>query len=126
MKTQIAATLITRLFGTALIAGAVLGGHAFAANPLEETRSTVVKFADLNLDSPQGVAALYKRIHNAAQRVCAVSSEDKVFLEVASAEKRCIASSEARAIDDIHNVALEAYYSKKTGRAMPVLASNQK
>jgi UrcA family protein len=125
MKTHIA-KVITRLFGTALIAGAVLGGQAFAAGPFNEARSTVVKFGDLNLETPQGVAALYRRIHNAAKQVCGVVPEDNVFLEAAAQEGKCMAESEARAIDDIHNVALEAYYSKKTGRAMPVLASNQK
>jgi UrcA family protein len=126
MKTQITAKLIAHLFGTALIAGTMLGGQAFAGGSINETRSTVVKFGDLNLDSPQGVATLYKRIHTAAKQVCGVVPEDRVFLQVATSEAKCMAESEARAIDDIHNVALEAYYSKKIGRPAPVLASNQK
>jgi UrcA family protein len=123
MKTQINAKLITRLFGTALIVA--LAGKSVAASPFTETRSAVVKFADLNLDTPQGVIALYKRIHSAAEGVCGVPSEDRVFLQVASAEQKCVSESETRAIDSINNFALAAYYSKKTGRPMPVLASNQ-
>jgi UrcA family protein len=122
MNTQINATLITRLFGTALIVA--LAGNTFAASPLDGTRSAVVKFAYLNLDTPRGVAVLYKRIHIAAEEVCGASSEDKEFFEVAAAVKKCMNESEARAIGSIPSAALQAYYSKKTGRAMPVLASN--
>ncbi len=125
MKIQLTSKLITRLFGTALIAGAALVGQTFAANQGDAPRSMVVKFADLNLDTPEGVAALYRRIHNAAKQVCEESTQDKAFLEVALAERKCIAASEAHAIDDTHNVALAAYYSKKTGRSVPALASNQ-
>ena len=35
-----------------------------------DERSETVKFADLNLSSPEGVEALYGRIHAAARRVC--------------------------------------------------------
>jgi UrcA family protein len=126
MKTQITAKALTRFFGTALIAAAVLGGQAFAGNSFAETRSTVVKFGDLNLSSQEGIAALYKRIHNAAKQVCEASSGDDVFPQVATSVHKCVAEAETRAVLDINNGALEAYYSKKTGRPMPVLASNPK
>jgi UrcA family protein len=126
MQTQITAKLITRLFGTALIAVAMLGGQAFADGPPSQGHSTVVKFGDLNLDSSQGVAALYRRIHNAAMKVCGLPSGDELFREVRAQENKCVVDAEVRAIGHINNVALEAYYSKKTGRPMPVLASNQK
>lgn len=122
MKTQINAKLIIRLVGTALIGA--LAGNTFAASPPSDTRSAVVKFADLNLDTPRGVAVLYKRIHIAAEEVCGASSEDKEFLEVAAAVKKCVNDSETRAIGAIPSAALQAYYSKKTGRSFPVLASN--
>ncbi len=125
MKDQTTSKLITRLFGTALIAAVVLGGKTFAASPLDDAPSAVVKFADLNLDTPQGVSALYRRIHNAAEQVCGVVPEDRVFIEAAIAQGKCVRESEVRAIDAVNNVALQAYYSKKTGRAMPLLASNQ-
>src|SRR5271168_1205036 len=123
MNTQINAKLITRLFGTALIVA--LAGNTFAASPLTETRSSVVKFADLNLNTPQGVAALYKRIHIAAEQVCGVTTGEPMYFQIASGAQKCVDRSEARAIDSIHSVALEAFYSKKMGRPMPVLASNQ-
>ena len=126
MKNPISAKLIVRFFGAALIGGAMLGSQAFAQGALNGTSSTVVKFGDLNLDSPQGVASLYRRIHNAAEQVCGISTEDRVFLEVRVQEQKCVVETEARAIDGIHSVALEAFYSKKMGRPMPVLASNQK
>jgi UrcA family protein len=123
MKTQTTAKLITGIFAAALIAG--LAGNSVAESPFTETRSSVVKFADLNLDTPKGVATLYKRIHNAAVQVCGDPSEDSVFSEVRVAQAKCVSESVARAIDSVHNPALEAYYSKKTGRPMPALASNQ-
>jgi UrcA family protein len=83
MKDQTTSKLITRLFGTALIAAVVLIGKTFAASPLDDTRSAVVNFADLNLDTAQGVSALYRRIHNAAEQVCGVAPEDRVFIEAA-------------------------------------------
>jgi UrcA family protein len=126
MKTQITAKTFARLFGTALIAATVLGGLAFAGDSLGETRSTVVQFGDLNLSSQQGIAALYKRIHNAAEQVCGASTEDKVFPEVAASVHKCVAETETRAVLDVNNGALQAYYSKKTGRPMLALASNQK
>jgi UrcA family protein len=126
MKTQITAKTFARFFGTALIAAAVLGGQAFAADSFRATRSTVVKFGDLNLNSQEGIAALYKRIHNAAEQVCGASTADTIFPEVAASLHKCIAETETRAVRDVNNGALQAYYSKKTGRPMPVLASNQK
>jgi UrcA family protein len=36
----------------------------------DDVHSQTVKFADLNLSTPAGVEALYRRIHAAAQRVC--------------------------------------------------------
>jgi UrcA family protein len=123
MRTQISAKLITRIFGSALIAG--LAGNSIAASPFAETHSTVVKFADLNLDTPKGVAALYKPLHSPAEQLCGTPTEDSVFSEVRVAQDKCVSESVVLAIDSVHNLALEAYYSKKTGRAIPVLASNQ-
>jgi UrcA family protein len=126
MKTQTTANHFARLFGTTLIAAGMLGGHAFAADSFSETPSTVVKFGDLNLTSQQGVASLYKRIHSAAEQVCGASTADTVFPEVSLSIHKCVVDSETRAIRAVNNGALEAYYSKKTGRPMPVFASNQK
>ena len=39
----------------------------------EEVRSEKVKFQDLNVNTPEGVQALYTRIHTAAKRVCSDS-----------------------------------------------------
>ena len=36
----------------------------------EQLRTETVKFQDLNVQTPAGVEALYRRIHSAALRVC--------------------------------------------------------
>jgi UrcA family protein len=36
----------------------------------DQVRTETVKFADLKVDTPAGVEALYRRIYAAAQRVC--------------------------------------------------------
>jgi UrcA family protein len=124
MNSQINAKLVTRLIGTALFIA--FAAESLAASPSTETRSTIVKFADLNLNSPEGIAALYTRLHRAAEQVCDTSSGDSVFSEVRLAQKQCVRESEARAVDSIHNAALAAYYSKKTGTPMPILVADQK
>ena len=50
-----------------LLTGVWAASNAFAD---EQVRSETVKFKDLNVDTPQGVQALYGRIHAAAKRVC--------------------------------------------------------
>jgi UrcA family protein len=51
-----------------LLACALVSSNAFADDPV---RTETVKFADLKVDTPAGVEALYRRIYGAAQRVCA-------------------------------------------------------
>jgi UrcA family protein len=66
--------------------------QAFAENgeiPLE-----VVKFGDLRQESPDGLAQLYRRVHSAAERVCApLASGDKLSFQV----EKCVAAAMERA-----------------------------
>lgn len=54
---------------TAILAATGLAATAHAA-PLEETRSTHVRYADLDLASANGVTALHRRIGAAVNAVC--------------------------------------------------------
>ncbi len=122
MKNLMTAQFVTRCFGAALIAGTMLAGHTFAAQP-GDVPSQIVKFGDLNLNSTEGVATLYKRIHRAAEQLCPSSSETRLLASASSAQ--CVAQSEARAVKDVNNAALTGYYMVKTGGSKPaVLASN--
>ena len=66
----------------------------------DETRSETVKFGDLNLSSPEGVEALYGRIHAAARRVCQQPAGEL------TAERSCMHKAEGDAIAKV-NVPLQ-------------------
>jgi len=87
-----------------LLACVFVLSSALAAEPDDEVRREDVKFQDLNLDNAAGVDALYKRIHAAAQRVCADSGQ--YDLGATSASVKCTKEAEARAIEKINLPAL--------------------
>ena len=63
--------LIATLTWTLLQAGAASAALADAPPlPTAPEQTTVVRFADLNLSSPEGARALYGRIRSAAQTLC--------------------------------------------------------
>lgn len=80
----------------------------------------LVRFADLALDKPAGIKALYDRLNYAAQQVC--HSLDGRDLASRSAYKACVGDALARAVTEISQPDLQAYYRVKTqGRnATPV------
>jgi UrcA family protein len=116
MKTLTRIQLVARCVSLALIGGALLNPQAFAAEPA----STTVKYSDLNLQTPAGVQALYKRIHNAAQQVCDSGGDRN--LSILSFDRKCAASAENAAIKQVHNEALSAYYQTKIGRPNALVA----
>lgn len=71
-----------------------------------------VKFKDLNIDSPAGVAALYQRLHAAAQHVC-YAQWDKDPVKVQRAET-CANEAQARAVSRLHVARLTAYCQMNT------------
>jgi UrcA family protein len=76
----------------------------------EQVRSERVKFHDLNVQTPEGVQALYGRIHLAARRVC--SESDPILREASTA---CARKAEANAIEKLSLPQLTAYYKMKRG-----------
>ena len=88
------------------LACVLVGSNAHAG---DDARSETVKFSDLNLSSPEGVEALYGRIHAAAQRVCAQPAGDEAGIG------RCMRKTEAEAIGKVNVPLLTAFYQKKTG-----------
>jgi UrcA family protein len=101
IKTRIPLALATAMLWTCL--GGASGALA------EEVRSETVKFHDLNVGTPEGVQALYGRIHAAAKRVCVES--DPIMRP---AERACVATAESNAIDKLNLPQLTAYYKIKT------------
>jgi UrcA family protein len=87
----------------------------------EQVRSETVKFQDLNVNTSQGVEALYGRIHAAAWRVCSTSSTDPLYQ---SAARDCARKAEAKAIGTVNLPQLTAFYRIKTGdHTQPLSAS---
>jgi UrcA family protein len=90
---------------------------AFAGDQL---RSETVKFRDLNVNTPEGVQALYGRIHAAAWRVC--TSIEPIYQLGAS---DCAKSAEAKAIETVNLAQLTAFYRMKTGDRTQPLSANR-
>ena len=84
-----------------------------------DSHSETVKFADLNLGSPEGVEVLYGRIHAAARRVC-----DQPAGEL-TAIGRCVRKTEADAVSKVNVPLLTALYQKKTGSQAPTITANR-
>lgn len=100
----------------ALFAFAVASG----AHANEQVRAETVKFADLNVDSPSGVQALYDRIHAAAKRVC---SDSDPFQSIPA--RACARKAEAGAIQKLGLPQLTAFYQTKTGAQPQPLIANR-
>jgi UrcA family protein len=82
--------------------------------------SQTVKFQDLNVNTPEGVQALYGRIHAAAWHVCSSTADP---IEQAGV-RACARKAEAKAIETVNLPQLTAFYQMKTGdRTQPLSAS---
>ena len=73
-----------------------------------------VKFADLNINTPAGAAALYQRIRVAADQVCAYPGTHD--LAVLAKEKACTNQAVAHAVATVNNPTLTGIYDVKTGQ----------
>jgi UrcA family protein len=96
-----------------LLACVFLLSSALAAEPEGQVRREDVKFQDLNLDTAAGVDALYKRIHAAAQRVCAVHAQEYLGSFSGRASANCTKDAEARAIKEINLPALTLFAANR-------------
>lgn len=103
-------------FIVALAAVAVSG--LAAAGP-RETRSVVVHYGDLNLNSQAGIARLHKRIENAAESVC--GPLETRILGLRDAYESCVANALAEGIAAVGNQNLTQYH---VSRGRSLVASN--
>jgi UrcA family protein len=79
--------------------GATTG--SFAAPLSDDVPSVTVRYDDLNLGTPEGVNALYRRISSAARAVC--PDEHSRDLNVVAASERCQANAVAQAVRGVNN-----------------------
>lgn len=84
--------------GSLLLAAAVLAMNAVPAAAADEvlTRSTVVKFGDLNLGTDAGAQTLYQRITRAANKMCEDASDRFPTREYRNCVTRAIADAVAK------------------------------
>jgi UrcA family protein len=110
--TKLAAALIT----VATFAGTV-------AHADDKVPSLTVRYADLNLNSAEGAATLYKRILIAARTVCPGDESDRQLRPI-SVRPSCTDQSVARAVSQVNSSALNAYYNAKTGHVVATLTAD--
>jgi UrcA family protein len=93
--------------------GSMLVDAAQASDAFDTTPHKVVRFKDLNLNSPEGVAVLYGRIKSAAYDVC--GSPDRYDLSQFKLQI-CVKDAVSRAIVQVNNPLLTSLYESKTGK----------
>ena len=126
-------TLATMIVVTALAAGAQLT-HADTAEDLRQFAhaesahdprlDVVLNYNDLDLTRVEGAAAMYSRLHAAAEHVCA-SLPRKVPAQIRHFNT-CITFAVSDAVTRLNRPALTAYYRTTLGRnATPVQVAQQ-
>jgi UrcA family protein len=101
-------------FATALMITAALAVGcqlANAATPQNDMPSLVVRFADLDLTHPDGVALLYRRLQSAAAGVCA-SRDGRNGRDIGTQTRyeTCLHDALTAAVAKADQPALSAYY----------------
>lgn len=108
-----------------VLATAVLGAFACsvaticpAAEPLNPPQMTV-RYADLNVSNPEGAAALYARIQQAARQVCLPL--DGASLGSKSRMSACVHKAIADAVAKVGQPALFDAYNSRNGQPTKII-----
>ena len=100
---------------------AVTAGPLAMADALVNVKTETVRYDDLRLTSPVGVAVLYGRLRAATEHACA--SLDSVQLSAKARHRACLDESLAKAVKDVNHQGLTEYYEYKRGvAAAPTVA----
>jgi UrcA family protein len=98
-----------------------------AAARVDEAPSVTVRYHDLNLDSQDGVATLYGRIHAAAEVVCRPVEGSRLVTRVFWTEwHACINHAVAEAVRAVRNENLSAYHWERIRGWKPRLVATRK
>ncbi len=88
-----------------LMAPSAIAGTRVAA------QSTIVRYHDLNLNSPEGIAGLYERLHAAAVDLCTSVEGHQPLNEALAVEREaCINHAVAQAVHHVRNEKLSAFH----------------
>ena len=101
--------------GVALLCAPAMIPSAVAKGTGSETPIEVVKYQDLNLARPEAIRVLYRRIEQAADRVCGRVSPRELtrFLEYRDCRRRAV----SEAVEQIDVPALTAFHRDRTDGA---------
>ena len=96
-----------------------LAGTCAAASSSYEVATRTVNFADLNLNSRDGVVTLYARIKAAANEVC--EPADSRSLDTAVHVRHCKEQAISRAVADAQSSMLMAFHVATTNPAEAIV-----
>jgi UrcA family protein len=82
-----------------------------AAAPDADAPSLTLQYRSTDLDTPHGIAILYRRIRSAASSVCGVY--DRALLEEKARWDECVDQAVARAVAAVHSETLTAYHGRR-------------
>jgi UrcA family protein len=103
-----------------LSALAVAASPVAMADALVNVKTETVRYDDLRLTSPVGVAVLYARLRNAAERACAPL--DNLQLSGKARYRACFDDSLTKAVNTVGHPGLIAYHESKRGVTAPTPA----
>lgn len=108
-----------------LVMPALFAQSAMAATRVDEAPSEIVRYHDLNLNSPEGVAGLYRRIQGAAADVCQSVEGPQVVNRLFRTQwNECVSHAVANAVKAVHNDKLSAYHWERIrGLKLPFMAN---
>jgi len=108
-----------------LVMPALFAHSALAAPRVDEAPSEIVRYHDLNLNSPEGVAGLYRRIQGAAADVCRPVEGSAFVNRLFWTEwNDCVSHAVANAVKAVHNDNLSAYHWERIrGLKLPYMGN---
>ena len=106
---RLSCSVAAALLASATFSGVLSLAHA---ESVDGAPSRVVRYDDLNIATPAGAEALYRRIKDAARDVCGEPTIIGSYLVTAS-WKDCVAGSVRSAVLKINQPTLTTYYSAR-------------
>ena len=100
-----------RMVALLMIPALLFAKSGMAVTRVDEAPAVTVRYYDLNLNSPEGVASLYGRLHAAALDVCKQAEGAQLVNRVFWSEwNECVAHAVANAVNDVHSEKLSTYH----------------
>jgi UrcA family protein len=115
MKASIRPSVLLTAIAAVFVAGSAVGTETSAA-----VRQQVVGYSDLNLRSPAGTLALYRRIQAAAKGVC--EARNTRDLAETSRARACLERAVREAVFAVNNSGLTQHYLADRGLQTHLIA----